>query len=57
MVTFGHNLMSEEHGLAALIRNGRKAEAASFVFAAICDHVAGESCRTHSSVRREQFSP
>ena len=38
MLKLGYKLMSEEHGPAELVRNGRRAEAAGFDFAAISDH-------------------
>lgn len=38
MLTIGYKLMSEEHGPDDLLRNGRRAEAAGFDFAAISDH-------------------
>ena len=38
MIKLGYKLMAEEHGPAALVRNARRAEQASFDFAAVSDH-------------------
>jgi G6PDH family F420-dependent oxidoreductase len=38
MATFGHKLMSEEHGPKDLVRNACRAEEAGFDFVAISDH-------------------
>ncbi len=38
MVKIGYKLMSEEHGVVALVRNAERAERAGFDFAAISDH-------------------